>query len=180
MPYSFEDSTNKLNRWLQQNPTNGYRTTMPPYNSYSAQFNPYRRVDYTQPIQNATPPINQALNENFQPQYVQTTDYNGQPVRVPTNAASQFSEYLPNPADVLQWGGQQLVQNLALKNLTGNSLGSWGQKAVNWAVPRAVGAMAAWNVPQINATIDAGRRVLSTPAAQKFGNDIKNIVDWIW
>ena len=133
MPYSFEDSTNKINRWL-----NGYRTTIP-------QYNPYRRIDYTQPIQKSAPPINQALNENFQPQYVQMTDYNGQPVKVPTNAASQFSDYLLNPADVLQWGGQQLVQNLALKNLTGNSLGGWGQKAVNWAVPRAVGAMAAWN-----------------------------------
>ena len=176
MPRGFEDSTNKLNQWIRNYPTNGYSTAPPQYNSYLVQFNPYRRVDYTQPIQNS-PPINQALNENFQPQYIQTTNYNGQPVRVPTNALSQAAEYIP---DVLKWGGEQIVQNLALKNLTGNSLGGWGQRTVNWAVPQVVGAMASWHIPQVNAAIDAGRRIVSTPAAQKIGNGIKNVVDWIW
>lgn len=71
-------------------PNNGYSTAPPQYNSYwSQRQNPYRRTDYTQPIQTSqTPPINQALNENFQPQYIQTTDYNGQPVRVPASTAT--------------------------------------------------------------------------------------------
>lgn len=157
---------------------NGYSTASPTYNPYSMQF---RQRDYVQPNLNS-PPINQALTltPQNQSEYVQTTNAYGQPVRVPVNAGSQLSDYLPSPADVLQWGGEQLVQNLAVKGLTGDSVGGWGQRALHWVAPRAGGALLAWNIPQVNAMVNGVRSLAETPAAQAVGRGIKKVADWIW
>ena len=159
---------------------NGYSTAPPTYNPYSVQF---RRSDYNQPMQRyQTPPINQALTltPQNQSEYVQTTNAYGQPVRVPVNAGSQLSDYLPSPADVLQWGGEQLVQNLAVKGLTGDSVSGWGQRALNWVAPRAAGAVLSWNIPQVNAMVNGVRSLAEIPAAQAVGRGIKKVSDWIW
>ena len=124
MPRGFENSTTKLNQWLRNYPNNGYSTAPPQYNSYSVQFNPYRRVDYAQPIQNS-PPINQALNENFQPQYIQTTDYNGQPVRVPTNALLHAGDSaVQGLSDAWDWAKQQAIQKGMMIGAGGLAVGA--------------------------------------------------------
>ncbi len=181
MPYSFEDSTNKLNRWLQQNPTNGYRTTMPPYNSYSAQFNPYRRVDYTQPIQNATPPINQALNENFQPQYVQTTDYNGQPVRVPSNALSQAVDSATQGlSDAWDWAKQQAVQKGMMIGAGGLAIGT---PILSTRLAMSNNPMAQRKISALSAArlgrpiVDTARNIANNPYVQKADKIIGKIGD---
>ncbi|MBQ7630368.1 MAG: hypothetical protein IJS81_09195 [Selenomonadaceae bacterium] len=155
---------------------NGYSTAPPSYNPYSMQF---MRTDYTQPIQTSQTPINQALTENFQPQYIQATDYNGQPVRVPANALKQAADYVP---DVLKWGAGQLAENALIKNLTGKSLGDWAVLGARRAAPKIAGAMVGGPIgaaiPWIPEAVEGTKYLLSTPAAKTLGNGIKNVINW--
>ena len=185
MARGFEDSTKLLNEWIRNNPvypTNGYSTTPPQYNSYSVQFNPYRRVDYTKPIQTSqTPPINQALNENFQPQYVQTTDYNGQPVRVPTNAFSQFGDVVTQGlSDALDWAKQQAVQKAMMIGAGGLALGApiFSTRlamSTNPTVQRAVTTLAGTRLGR--PIVDTAINFANNPYVQKVDKFIGRIGD---
>lgn len=162
-------------------PNNGYSTAPPQYNSYwSQRQNPYRRTDYTQPIQTSqTPPINQALNENFQPQYIQTTDYNGRPIIYPANAASQGVEYLKNG---LAWGAGQLAENALLRNITGKSLGDWAAIGARRFAPKVAGAIVGGPIgaaiPWVPEAVRGAEYLLSTPTAKTLGNGIKTLINW--
>ena len=142
---------------------NGYSTAPPRYNPYAVNYN--RQV-----------PITQAFTREV-PQYIQSTDYNGQPVRVPANASSQLADYATNAA---RWAGAQAVQNLAIKGLTGNSLGGWAGIGANKYVPIAANALIGWHIPQVTNAVNAGRNLISTPAVQTLGNGIKKAIDWIF
>lgn len=175
MPRGFENSTNKLNEWIRNNPvypTNGYQTAPPQYNSYSVQFNPYKRVDYTQPIQTSqTPLINQALNETFQPQYIQTTDYNGQPVKVPTNALSQAGDSaVQGLSDAWDWAKQQAIQKGMMIGAGGLAIGTpilstRLAMSTNPMAQRAISALSATRLgrPIVNTV----RNIANNPYIQK-------------
>ena len=125
---------------------NGYSTTPPSYNPYSIQF---MRTDYTQPIQTSQTPINQALTEDF----VQTTDYNGQP-----------------------------AENALIKNLTEKSLGDWAVPGARRASPKVAGALVGDPVgaviPWIPEAVEGTKYLLSTPAAKTLGNGIRQVINW--
>ena len=180
MPRGFEDSTNKLNQWIRNYPTNGYSTAPPQYNSYSVQFNPYRRVDYAQPIQNS-PPINQALNENFQPQYIQTTDYNGQPVRVPTNALSQAGDSaVQGLSDAWDWAKQQAIQKGMMIGAGGLAVGApllstRLAMSTNPTAQRMVSALSATRLGR--PIVDTARNIANNPYVQKADRLIGRIGD---
>ena len=157
-------------------PSNGYSTT-------PLQYNPYWRSNYTQQFQNA-PPINQALNENFQPQgTIRFSNYNGQPVSVPSAdasvASSRISEYLP---DVAQWFGTQATENLATKGFTGKTLGEWagvgarklGSKVAGSLIGGPIGTAVTW-LPD---AVEGARYLLNTPTAKNIGRGIQQVINW--
>lgn len=156
--------------------SNGYSTAPPSYNPYSMQF---RRTDYTQPIQTSQTPINQALTEDFQPQYVRTTNYNGQPVIVPANAFSQASEYVP---DVLRWAGGQLAENALIKGLTNKSLGDWAIIGARKVAPKIAGSIVGGPIGTAISwapeAVEGAKYLLSTPAAKTLGNGIRQVINW--
>ena len=176
MPSNFDRETELLNGWIRNNPvypTNGYRTTMP-------QYNPYRRVDYTQPIQTSqTPPINQALNENFQPQY--TTDYNGQPVRVPTNALSQaFDSATQGLSDAWDWAKQQAIQRGMMIGAGGLAVGTpiLSTRLIMSNNPMAQRAISALSATRVGRPIvDTARNISNNPYVQKVDRFIGRIGD---
>lgn len=161
--------------------TNGYSTTPPQYNPYwSQQAIPYRRADYTQPMQNVTPPINQALNENFQPQdTIRFSNYNGQPVSVPANKNLNAWDVL---ADAGQWVGTQATENLLTKGFTGKTLGEWagigarklGTKAAGSLMGGPFGTAIAW-APE---AVDLAKYLVNTPTAKSIGRGIQHLINW--
>lgn len=156
-------------------PNNGYSTAPSQYNSYwSQRQNPYRRTDYTQPIQTSqTPPINQALNENFQPQYIQTTDYNGQPVRVPANAATPvrntLNEYVVTPV-------QNFVRDKAAELIATGMAGSAGLAGTNMYGGSPLGAarLGIYSSPKISNAIAA---MAATQYGRPFVNGVRSFVN---
>ena len=159
----------------------GYNATPPTYNMNLGSI-PQQRLFNPDEIQNSvnnwwanrqTPQVTQTFT---MPQYIQTADYNGQPVRVPRNASDEVAGYAP---DVAKWLAGQAVQNMAIRGLTGNSLGGWA----GYYVPRAAGVIAGSqfvnSMPFMTKAVDAGRQLVNTPTAQKLGNGIKNAINWI-
>lgn len=170
---------------------NGYSTATPTYNPYSVQF---RRSDYNQPMPRyQTPPINQALTLTPQNQveYVQTTNAYGQPVRVPTNAATQVGEvlndYVVNPA--WNWLKEKGAEMATLGALTaGGAVGAsvYGGSPIGAArlainshsyLPSAIASFAA---TQIGRPIVSGlNSFVSNPYVQKVDRAIGKYGDWI-
>ncbi len=161
-------------------PSNGYQTSPPQYNSYWSQrqnlYAPYRRTDYTQPIQNSQP-INQALNENFQPQpqtYVRTTDYAGRPIIYPVNAPAQAAEY------VSDWAKSKAIQK-------GMMLGAGGlaisaplistriAMSTNPTVQRLVSALESTRLGR--PIVKTARNIANNPYVQKVDRAIGKIGD---
>ena len=180
------------NSWItnigRRNPpiTNGYSTTPPQYNPYwSQQAIPYRRADYTQPIQNVMPPINQALNENFQPRDTNTfTNYNGQPVLIPSNAPSQLGDFAAQTvSDAWDWGKQQALQKAMTLGIGATAvaapiLSTRVALSVSPGAQRVISALASTRLgrPAVNALRNAAKN----PYVQKVDRLIGKIGDWFY
>ena len=173
-----EDSTNQLNRWTRQNPvyptpSSGYQITLPQYNSYWSQRQ-YLRPDYTQPIQSSqTPPINQALNETFQPQYIQMSDYNGQPVRIPATAGSQV---LDNAVD---WVKERAMDAAPLVGLVGKGILANEIARYEMAQPRVANTLATLAAMRYGKPIIEGlHKIVYNPLTDKIENGVRKFIDW--
>lgn len=168
---------------------NGYSTAPPTYNPYATQFN------------RNTPPINQALTltprhmpqsqAEYQPQYVQTTNAYGQPVRVSTATAiparETLNEYIIDPA--INWIKDKGAELATLGTITSGGLAgvsAYGGSPIGAArlainsnsyLPSAIATFAA---TQYGRPIVSGiNNFVNNPYVQKADQVIGRYGDWV-
>lgn len=137
-----------------------------PYNTLPPSYRQYPNALTTRPAQ--APPINQALTENFQPQYVQATDYNGQPVIAPASYGKQVRNAFRNFAENRAMDVAPLV-GLATGGVTGLGLARYGMAQPTIANALAGVAAMKYGKP----LIDGIQKIVYNPVTDKIENGVK-------
>ena len=147
--------------------SNGYSVAPPSYNFYSTQNSPIQ-------FQNA-PPINQALNENFQPtQFVESVDRNGQPVRVPAETANATKKWFNNYVD------NRVADVAPLIGLTAAGISGTGLARYGMAQPQITGALTSLGATRYGKPlVDGLNRIVYNPLTEKIENGVRRAADWI-
>ena len=172
-----ENGKNQLNEYIRNT---AYKTN----NNYGAafpairlpKFNPMplpnnQGIYYTPPIQpSQMTPINQALNETFQPQYIQTADYNGQPIRVPP------SNFLNDTADWLKERAMDYAPTIG--GLVGSGISGVGLARYGMAQPRISNFLATVAAMRYGKPlVDGLYKIIYNPVTDKIENGVGKFVD---